>query len=101
MLGSKACITIPGLKLFFTQNLLCPRLALNSEICLPLSPGIKGMYLCLGQNFSWPLFLKIWMKNPCLPFLDCSSFQIISPSESNNQIITMPDLTIPSSMANA
>ena len=28
-----------------TQNkVLCPRLSLNSEICLPQSPGIEGLY---------------------------------------------------------
>jgi len=43
----KVCTTTPGPNLFFTWNLLCPRLALNSEIYLPLIPGIKGMY-CLA-----------------------------------------------------
>jgi hypothetical protein len=33
----------PRLKVWI-WNLLCPRLVLNSEICLPLSPGIKGVY---------------------------------------------------------
>ena len=37
-------------------NLLCPRLTWNSEISLPQSPGIKGMY-----QFSWTLCLKISM----------------------------------------
>jgi hypothetical protein len=44
ILGLKACTTRPGPKLFFTYNLLCPRLVLNSEICLPLTPEIKGVY---------------------------------------------------------
>ena len=31
-------------------SLLCPRLALKSEICLPQSPGIKGMYYLAGPK---------------------------------------------------
>jgi hypothetical protein len=44
VLGLKACTIMIGLKLFFTWNLLCSRLALNSDTCLPLFPGIKVMY---------------------------------------------------------
>ena len=55
----QACTTTPAPKLFFTWNLLCPRLALNSEICLSLSPGIKGVYHLAWA--SWPLCLKIWI----------------------------------------
>jgi hypothetical protein len=40
----KACTTTPGPKLFFTWNLLNLSLTLNSEICLSLSSGIKGVY---------------------------------------------------------
>jgi hypothetical protein len=43
MLGLKVCITNPGPKLFFTWKLLYSWLALNSEMCFHLSPGIKGM----------------------------------------------------------
>ena len=36
-------------------NLLFPRLALNSKICLPLSPWIKGMYyLAWTQDATMP-----------------------------------------------
>lgn len=40
----KGVTTMPRPNLFFTWNLLCPRLAFNSEICLPLSIGINGVY---------------------------------------------------------
>ena len=35
-------------KIFFTQNLLCPGLVLNSEVGLALCPGIKGVH-----HYSW------------------------------------------------
>jgi hypothetical protein len=77
-----------GPKMFFIWNLLCLRLALNSEICLPLSPGIKNHVLpCLGLSFSLPLCLKSQIKSLCLPasrsgsqvyplFLDYNSLQV-------------------------
>jgi hypothetical protein len=45
VLGLKLCRNTPGPKLFFTWILLYTRLSLNSEICLPLSPGIKGVFI--------------------------------------------------------
>ena len=42
---------MPGPKLF-TWNVLCPRLALNSKISLPLSWGVEGLYhLVLAYAF--------------------------------------------------
>jgi hypothetical protein len=59
-------------------SLLCPRLALNSEICLPHSLGIKGMYyLAWSYLFMATMpqdrHVKIRVKSLCLP---ASLFQI-------------------------
>ena len=42
-------------------NMIFPRMTLNSEIYLPESFGIKGMYYlpCLNLRFLWSLSLKI------------------------------------------
>ena len=78
----KVCTTITGPKLVFTWTLLCPRLDLNSKICLSLSPGtvlrVRSVPSCLSRSFSWVLsqdpdrncmsrHIKIQVKILCLP----------------------------------
>jgi hypothetical protein len=84
MLGVKICTTMTGLKLPFTWNLLCPRQALNSEICLPgpklfmamIPQDLDQKSLCLPDSRSgWQV---------CPSFLDYSSFQIKTPNENNS-----------------
>ena len=68
----KVCTSKNGPKFFFTWDLLCTRLALNSEICLPLSPGIRRMYAFQPDHTDleglWIWFLAtvamFWIKVP-------------------------------------
>ena len=83
VLGLKAYTTMPRPKLYFTWNLLYTRLALSSEFCLCLFPGIKGMsvfqlnYVDLEVLWMGSLArtTMLWIKNfsTCFSTLDIDS----------------------------
>jgi hypothetical protein len=90
---------MPIPKFFFASNLLCTRLALNSQICMHLSPGIKFVYhhawaFPFHENYTSRskskscIFQMKELSHQCGPqFLHCSSFQSKSINENNKLVI--------------
>jgi hypothetical protein len=78
---------MPVFNLFFTWNLFCTRMATWGSACVCLL-DYRHVPPCQELRFPLPLFPKIWIKSICPPFLDCSLFQIKSPNEINQIIIS-------------